>query len=84
MNTATMELNALRGELAHTLFCIDDMNILRKVKRAVDRCVKSEVETEYIDKAEVLESIREGLREVKEARRTGEKLMTAEELLKEL
>ena len=45
---------------------------------------------DYIDehapneKEEILNSIREGLREIKEARRTGRKLMTAEELLNEL
>jgi len=75
MNTATMELNALRGELMHTLCGIEDLDILKKVKRTVDKCAKRTEETEYIDKAEVLDAIREGLREVKEARRTG-KILT--------
>lgn len=41
-------------------------------------------EVEYIEKEEILDSIREGLCEIKEARRTGRKLMAAEELLNEL
>jgi hypothetical protein len=41
-------------------------------------------EVEYIEKEEILNSIRKGLSEIKEARRTGRKLMTAEELLNEL
>ena len=53
----------------------------RYIKRAV---IVEQEEVEYIEKEEILNSIREGLREIKEARRTGRKLMTAEELLNEL
>jgi urease gamma subunit len=61
------------------------MELLQKVQRYIKRAMKTEKEeVEYIEKEEILNSIREGLREIKEARRTGRKLMTAEELLNEL
>ena len=41
-------------------------------------------ENEYIEKQEILDAIRDGLLEIKEARSSGRKLMTAEELLNEL
>ena len=81
----TMELNAMRGELAREILNIESIELLRKVQRYIKRAVKVEQEeVEYIEKEEILNSIREGLREIKEARRTGRKLMTAEELLNEL
>ena len=81
----TMELNAMRGELAREILNIESIELLQKVQRYIKRAVKGEQEeVEYIEKEEILNSIREGLREIKEARRTGRKLMTAEELLNEL
>ena len=80
-----MELNAIRGELAREILNIESIELLQKVQRYIKRAVKVEQEeVEYIEKEEILNSIREGLREIKEARRTGRKLMTAEELLNEL
>jgi urease gamma subunit len=80
-----MELNAMRGELAREILNIESIELLQKVQRYIKRAVKVEQEeVEYIEKEEILNSIREGLREIKEARRTGRKLMTAEELLNEL
>ena len=81
----TMELNAMRGELAREILNIESMELLQKVQRYIKRAMKTEKEeVEYIEKEEILNSIREGLREMKEARLTGRKLMTAEELLNEL
>lgn len=80
-------INEIRGELAHTLFAIEDADLLQRISRYVKRQLKShaaEEETEYIEKEELLASIREGLREVKEARRTGKMLMSAEDLFHEL
>jgi len=80
-----MELNAMRGELAREILNIESIELLQKVQRYIKRTVKVEKEeTEYIEKEEVLNSIREGLREIKEAQRTGRKLMDAEDLLNEL
>ena len=81
----TMELNAMRGELAREILNIESVELLQKVQRYLKRAMKTEKEeVEYIEKEEILNSIREGLREIKEAQRTGRKLMTAEELLNEL
>ena len=81
----TMELNAMRGELAREILNIESIELLQKVQRYIKRAVKVEQEeVEYIEKEEILNSIREGLREIKEAQRTGRKLMSAEELLNEL
>ena len=81
----TMELNAMRGELAREILNIENIELLQKVQRYLKRAMKTEKEeVEYIEKEEILNSIREGLSEIKEARRTGRKLMTAEELLNEL
>ena len=81
----TMELNAMRGELAREILNIESMELLQKVQRYIKRAMKTEKEeVEYIEKEEILNSIREGLREIKEAQRTGRKLMSAEELLNEL
>ena len=75
----------MRGELAREILNIESIELLQKVQRYIKRAVKVEQEeVEYIEKEEILNSIREGLREIKEARRTGRKLMTAEELLNEL
>ena len=41
-------------------------------------------EKEYIEKQEILDAIREGLLEMKEARLCGRELMNAEDLLNEL
>ena len=75
----------MRGELAREILNIESIELLQKVQRYIKRAVKVEQEeVEYIEKEEILNSIREGLREIKEARRTVRKLMTAEELLNEL
>ncbi len=81
----TMELNAMRGELAREILNIENIELLQKVQRYLKRAMKTEKEeVEYIEKEEILNSIREGLREIKERRRTGRQGMTVEELLNEL
>ena len=75
----------MRGELARDILNIESLELLQKIQRYIKRAVKTEQEEEeYIEKEEILNSIREGLKKVKEARLTGRKLMTAEELLNEL
>ena len=81
----TMELNAMRGELAREILNIDNIELLKKVQRYLKRAMKTEKEeVEYIEKEEILNSIREGLREIKERRRTGRQGMTLQELIDEL
>ncbi|MDR1003613.1 MAG: hypothetical protein LBL97_01175 [Prevotellaceae bacterium] len=81
----TMELNA---EISHQLSLIaDDESTLQRVLKYVKRITahkEKAIEEEYISKEELLAGIREGLLDLKEAQRTGKKLMTAEELLNEL
>ena len=81
----TMELNAMRGELAREILNIENIELLQKVQRYIKRAMKTEKEeVEYIEKEEILNSIREGLREIKERRRTGRQGMTLQELIDEL
>ena len=81
----TMELNAMRGELARDILNIESVELLQKIQRYIKRAVKVEQEeTEYIEKEEILNSIREGLKEIKERRRTGRQGMTLQELIDEL
>ena len=81
----TMELNAMRGELAREILNIESMELLQKVQRYIKRAMKKEIEeVEYIEKEEILNSIREGLREIKERRRTGRQGMTLQGLIDEL
>ena len=81
----TMELNAMRGELAREILNIENIELLQKVQRYLKRAMKTEKEeVEYIEKEEILNSIREGLREIKERRRTGRQGMTLQELFDEL
>ena len=81
----TMELNAMRGELAREILNIESMELLQKVQRYIKRAMKTEKEeVEYIEKEEILNSIREGLREIKERRRSGRQGMTLQELIDEL
>ena len=78
----TMELNAMRGELAREILNIENIELLQKVQRYLKRAMKTEKEeVEYIEKEEILNSIREGLREIKERRRTGRQGMTLQELI---
>ena len=80
----TMELNAMRGELAREIHNIESMELLQKVQSYIKRAMKTEKEeVEYIEKEEILNSIREGLREIKERRRTGRQGMTLQELIDE-
>lgn len=80
----TMEMNALRGELARTILSIESQDLLYKIQRYLNRALKHEQEEEYIEKEEILNSIRNGLKEIKERRRTGRKGMTLQELIDEL
>ena len=81
----TMELNAMRGELAREILNIENIELLQKVQRYLKRAMKTKKEeVEYIEKEEILNSIREGLREIKERRRTGRQGMTLQELIDEL
>lgn len=80
----TIELEAEKAMLARELLNIDNIEILKKVRKLLHREIKKENEVEYISKEELLEGIRQGLVDVKEARRTGKKQKTLQEVIDEL
>lgn len=76
-----LELNA---ELFRQLSIIaEDETLMRKAVKALGRLV-SQNKKEYISKAEVLDGIRTGLIDVEEARRSGERQKTLQEVIDEL
>lgn len=81
----TMELDAARADIIRQLFEVESMDTIKALKRTLSRYLKREAaeETEYISKEEVLEGIRQGLKEMYEAKRTGN-LIDAREVLNEL
>ena len=81
---STLEINALKGELAREMLNVESFEVLQKVQRCLRRAIRQEQKEEYIEKHEVLASIREGLFEVKKAQESGVQLQTAEDLLNEL
>lgn len=69
----TMELDAARADIIRQLFEVESMDTIKALKRTLSRYLKREAaeETEYISKEKVLEGIRQGLKEMYEAKRTG-------------
>lgn len=64
---------------------MDDNDAMRKLKRYLGKLIsESEKEMSRAEKEEVLDSIRQGLVEVREARRNGIKLQTARDFLNEI
>lgn len=64
---------------------MDDNDAMRKLKRYLGKLIsESEKEMSRAEKEEVLDSIRQGLIEVREARRSGIKLQTARDFLNEI
>lgn len=90
MATTEMNLDVQRVEIIRQLLDTDSPEVIRKVQRTLKNALKNlqreqeKEETEYISKEEVMDGIREGLTEMFRARRTGEKLRSAKELLDEL
>ncbi len=81
---STLEINAFKGELAREMLNVESFEVLQKVQRCLHRAIRQEQKEGYIEKQEILTSIREGLLEVKNAQKSGIQLMTATELLNEL
>ncbi|MBS5529121.1 MAG: hypothetical protein KHX42_13365 [Prevotella sp.] len=64
---------------------MDDNDAMRKLKKYLRKLIsESEKEMSKAEKEEVLDSIRQGLVEVREARRNGIKLQTARDFLNEI
>ena len=84
-----MEREALINELRN----VDDIDVIQKVQRSLNRALAAvkkaaskakEEEVEYISKEEIMDSLRESLTEYYQAQKEGRKLRSAEELLNEL
>lgn len=64
---------------------MDDNDAMRKLKKYLRKLIsENEKEMSKAEKEEVLDSIRQGLVEVREARRNGIKLQTARDFLNEI
>lgn len=77
----TIELEAKKASLVREILTeVNDMEFLKKLQKAFDRLKsKSEEDSEYINKEEVLAGIDAGLKDIKAGRTT-----PAREFLKEL
>jgi hypothetical protein len=90
----SMELNALRGELAHDILNIEDIEVLKEVKRSLhqiiaqakDKLTLKEASEVYHTKtkAEILADLDEVCEEIKMAKAGKLKGIPAEELLNDL
>lgn len=79
---STVELNA---ELFRQLSVIaEDETLMQKAVKAIGRLARQKEETEYISKTEMLDGIRKGLMDVKEARLTGKRQKTLQEVIDEI
>lgn len=79
----TLELNA---ELFRQLSIIaEDETLMQKAVKAIERLARKKKEgSEYISKKEILDGIRQGLADVKEARQSGKRQKTLQEVINEL
>lgn len=83
-----MEREALINELRN----VDDIDVIQKVQRSLNRALaavkkaasKAKEEEEYISKEEIMDDLREAFVEYYSAKKEGRKLKSAEELLNEL
>ena len=83
-----MQREALINELRN----VDDIDVIQKVQRSLNRALtavkkaasKAKEEEEYISKEEIMDDLREAFVEYYSAKKEGRKLKSAEELLNEL
>lgn len=85
----TLQREALINELRN----VDDINVIQKVQRSLNRALAAvkkaaykaqEEEEEYISKEEIMDSLRESLTEMYIAQQNGTKLKTLQEVIDEL
>ncbi|WP_288735905.1 hypothetical protein [uncultured Parabacteroides sp.] len=81
----TMELKSLKMDLVEQLLSINDKDTLTRVKNYLKKLdYKTNKVADTISKEEVLAGIEEGLKEVKNWKKTGEKRQTLREFINEL
>ena len=85
----TLQREALINELRN----VDDIDVIQKVQRSLNRalaavkkaaCKAQEEEEEYISKEEIMDSLRESLTEMYMSQRDGVKSKSFEEVIDEL
>lgn len=81
---ADIKLNADKASLVREILNIEDKEIFNKLKQAVKQILKQESTKDVISKEEILSGIASGLKDVAEAKRTGRKLKTLQEVIDEL
>ena len=81
---ANVRLEADKAMLVRDILNIEDTEIFNKIKQSFNQILKQESEKETISKEEILSGISRGLKEVAEAKRTGRKLKTLQEVIDEL
>lgn len=81
---ADIKLNADKASLVREILNIEDKDIFNKLKQAVKQILKQESTKDVISKEEILSGIASGLKDVAEAKRTGRKLKTLQEVIDEL
>ena len=88
-STLAMQREALINELRN----VDDIDVIQKVQRSLNRALTAvkkaaskakEEEVEYISKEEIMDSLRESLTEMYIAQRDGIKRKTLQEVIDEL
>ena len=81
---ANVKLEVDKAMLSRQILNIEDTALFNKLKRSINQILKQEYEKETISKEEILTGISCGLKEVAEAKRTGQKLKTLQEVIDEL
>ncbi|WP_288735098.1 hypothetical protein [uncultured Parabacteroides sp.] len=81
---ADVKLNTDKVALVREILNIEDKDIFNKLKQAVKQILKQESAKDVISKEEILSGIASGLQDVAEAKRTGRKLKTLQEVIDEL
>lgn len=81
---ANVKLEVDKAMLARQILNIEDTALFNKLKRSINQILKQEYEKETISKEEILTGISCGLKKVAEAKRTGQKLKTLQEVIDEL
>ncbi len=91
--TGNVDLSVQRDALISQLYQVDDVDVIQKVQRSLNRALatvkkvtakKNEEEEEYITKEELEQRLLNAFTEMYRAKKEGWKLKTAEELIDEL
>ena len=91
--TGNVDLSVQRDALISQLYQVDDVDVIQKVQRSLNRALatvkkvtakKDEEEEEYITKEELMNDLRNSFIEYYTAQKEGRKLRSLRELINEL